>query len=163
MNLLVLCTGNSARSILLESIFNHHSGGRLTAFSAGSNPVGKVHPAALELLSQKGYPTNGLRSKSWDEFTQPDAPKMDFVITVCGNARDETCPLWPGAPVKGHWGIADPAAINTSPNATKAAFEVAFSVLEARAKGWLRLQFEGMGPGERQTHIDRIGDSMLVM
>ena len=163
MNILVLCTGNSARSILLESIFNHHSRGRIEAFSAGSNPTGKVHPEALALLVEKGYPTEGLRSKSWDEFALPDAPKMNFVITVCGNARDEVCPIWPGAPLTGHWGIKDPAKIDRSPKATKAAFEVAFSVLEARAKAWLMLMFENMAPNERQSHIDRIGDSMLVM
>ena len=163
MNLLVLCTGNSARSIMLESIFNTLSGGRVTAFSAGSKPVGQAHPVALELLTSLGHATKNLRSKSWDEFALPDAPQMDVVITVCGNARDETCPIWPGSPIRGHWGIDDPAAITTSPQATKAAFEVAYSVLEARAKAWLLLEFEAMDTAEKQRSVERIGDSMLVM
>jgi len=163
MNILVLCTGNSARSIMLESIFNHYGKGRVTAFSAGSNPTGIVHPNALALLSEKGLPTKSLRSKSWDEFSLAGAPEMDMVITVCGNARDEVCPIWPGAPLTGHWGIDDPAAITSSPKATRAAFEVAYSVLEARAKAWLSLGFEDMAPEDHQAEIDRVGDSMLVM
>jgi len=155
MNILILCTGNSARSILLESIFNQLGKGRIKAFSAGSKPTGKVHPEALALLAQKGLPTKGLRSKSWDEFAE--APKMDAVITVCGNARDETCPIWPGAPLTAHWGIEDPASMG------RAAFEVAYSMLEARAKAWLSLDFERMDATARQHHLNRIGEASLVM
>ncbi len=157
MNILVLCTGNSARSILLESIFNTLGGGRLKAYSAGSKPAGRVHPSSLDLLKEKGHPTSGLRSKSWEEFSGPDAPKMDIVITVCGNARDEPCPFWPGAPIKAHWGVEDPAQMG------RAAFEVAYAMLEARAKAWLSLDFERMDRAEQQRHLTRIGDSSLVM
>ena len=160
MNILILCTGNSARSILLESIFNALGNGRVTAFSAGSQPAGQVHPAALALLKKKRLPTSVLRSKSWDEFAGPTAPKMDAVITVCGNARDEICPIWPGAPLKAHWGVEDPAAVTKSP---KAAFEVAYAMLEARAKAWLSLDFERMDAAEKQRHLTSIGESTLVM
>jgi len=157
MNILILCTGNSARSILLESIFNTLCEGRLKAFSAGSKPAGKVHPESIALLKEKGFSTKDLRSKSWDEFAAPNAPKMDAVITVCGNARDEVCPMWPGAPLKAHWGVEDPAAMG------RAAFEVAYSMLEARAKAWLSLDFERMDKAEQQHHLTRIGESSLVM
>ena len=160
MNILILCTGNSARSILLESIFNGLGKGRIKTFSAGSKPAGAVHPASLELLKQKGFETEDLRSKSWDEFAGPTAPKMDAVITVCGNARDEICPIWPGAPLKAHWGVEDPAAVKKSP---KAAFEVAYAMLEARAKAWLSLDFERMDQADKQFHLSRIGESSLVM
>jgi len=105
MNILVLCTGNSARSILLESLLNHLGGGRISAFSAGSKPAGQVHPGALALLMREGFDLGGLRSKSWDEFGNSNSPVMDAVITVCGNAANEECPIWPGAPVKAHWGV----------------------------------------------------------
>lgn len=160
MNILILCTGNSARSILLESIFNALSKGRVTAYSAGSKPVGDVHPTALALLQAKGYKTTALRSKSWDEFAAPAKPDMDAVITVCGNARDETCPLWSGAPLSAHWGVEDPASVS---KAQAAAFEVAYAVLESRAKAWLSLAFENMEPAEQQAHLTRIGESTLVM
>ncbi len=110
MNILVLCTGNSARSILLEAMLNARWGGRLAAFSAGSRPKGEVHPAALALLARKGLATGALRSRSWGEFARPDAPRMDAVITVCAAAAAETCLLWPGVPVRAHWGVDDPAA-----------------------------------------------------
>lgn len=160
MNILVLCTGNSARSIMLESILGHLGRERVNVFSAGSKPAGEIHPIALKLLKKRGYPTSGLRSKSWDEFSGPAAPVMDMVITVCGNARDEFCPTWPGEPLKGHWGIDDPAAIIASP---KAAFKVAFGVLESRSKAWLSLDFEEMDKPTRQRYIDLIGESSLVM
>lgn len=160
MNILILCTGNSARSILLESIFNGLGKGRIVAFSAGSKPAGAVHPASLELLSAKGFQTKALRSKSWDEFAMPTAPKMDAVITVCGNAHGETCLTLPGVPLKAHWGMEDPAAVTKSP---KAAFEVAYAMLEARAKAWLSLDFERMDLTERQYHLSRIGEASLVM
>ena len=131
MNILVLCTGNSARSILLESILNHDGAGRVRAFSAGSQPAGRVHPQSLALLGALAHDTRSARSKSWDEFAGPNAPKMDAVITVCGSAAGETCPIWPGAPIRAHWGVEDPAA--ASPKDQPGAFETAFQVLRRRA------------------------------
>lgn len=160
MNILVLCTGNSARSILLESIFNKLGNGRVKSFSAGSKPTGKVHPASLAILAKRGIDTSGLRSKSWDEFHGPEAPYMDAVITVCGNAQNEICPIWPGAPLQAHWGIEDPASVT---RAISSAFEVAYAMLEARAKAWLSLDFERMDTATRQYHLTRIGESSLVM
>ena len=156
MNILVLCTGNSARSILLESLLNRLGEGRVTAFSAGSHPAGRVHPEALKLLSAKGYPTGGLRSKSWDEFADPGAPDMRAVITVCGNAAEETCPIWPGTPLRGHWGVEDPAA--ATPEAQPAAFETAYSLLKARAEAFLTEPIEDMARDDLATLLTSIGD-----
>jgi len=131
-NVLVLCTGNSARSILGEAIINRLGEGRFRGFSAGSFPKGEVHPGALRLLSRHGYPTEGLRSKSWDEFATSDAPPIDVVITVCDNAAGEICPIWPGHPVKAHWGLPDPAAATGDDAAIDAAFEEAHAALSQR-------------------------------
>ena len=158
MNILVLCTGNSARSILLECIFNHDSGGRIRAFSAGSTPSGRVHPQSLTLLAHKGYPTDGLSSQSWDGYAQPDAPKMDIVITVCDSANAETCPFWPTtnghAPVQAHWGIPDPAAA-AQPD-WDVAFETAFDSLSRKAAGLMALPIETMAPVDLKTALNQV-------
>ena len=155
MNILVLCTGNSARSILLESILNHSSDGRIKAWSAGSRPAGRVHPQSLKLLAEMGFPTDGLTSQSWDEYAKPDAPQMDAVITVCGSAAGEECPYWPGAPLRAHWGIDDPAA--ATPEDQPAAFETAFALLQKKADRLLALPFEEMSREDLQPVLDKIG------
>lgn len=131
-NVLFLCTGNSARSILSEAILNRIGEGHFRAFSAGSKPVGQVNPGALELLQRREYPTDGLRSKSWDEFAGPGAPEMDYIVTVCSNAAGETCPVWPGHPATEHWDIEDPAGVGNSDEERRAAFAEAYAVLEKR-------------------------------
>ncbi len=159
MNILVLCTGNSARSILLESIFNHTSGGRITAYSAGSHPAGVVHPQSLVLLKEMGHDTSAARSKSWDEFAGANAPRMDAVITVCGAAAGETCPIWPnnasGAPVRSHWGVDDPAA--TKPADWQGAFATAYKILGKRAAALLDLPLETLSVAELKATLDQIG------
>ncbi len=139
-NILVLCTGNSARSILAEAILNRDGAGRVQAFSAGSNPTGRVHPGALALLARRGLPVTGWRSKSWDEFAAPGAPAMDLVITVCASAAGETCPIWPGVPLRAHWGIDDPAAAPA--DQIDLAFQIAYHRLSARINAFLALPFE---------------------
>lgn len=156
MNILVLCTGNSARSILLESILGTAGAGRVTAFSAGSQPAGAVHPQSLKLLAEKGHGTSAARSKSWDEFAGPDAPKMDAVITVCASAAGETCPIWPGVPVRAHWGADDPAKAAKAD--WDAAFRAAYDLLERRALALLALPVEDMDAGELKAALDRIGE-----
>jgi len=133
-NVLFLCTGNSARSILSEALLDRLGEGRFKAFSAGSKPVGRVNPGAMELLRQRGFPTDGLRSKSWDEFAGPDAPAMDYIITVCNNAAGESCPVWPGRPATEHWDIDDPAGVGETEEERRAAFEAAYATLEARIR-----------------------------
>lgn len=133
-NVLVLCTGNSARSILAEALINHHGAGRFRAHSAGSRPVGRVNPLALRVLEEHGVPAAGARSKSWDEFSGAGAPPMDLVITVCDNAAGETCPLWPGTPVRAHWGLPDPAAAAGDDAQRLQAFREAYRRIEARVK-----------------------------
>ena len=132
LNVLFLCTGNSARSILAEGILNHKGAGRFHAYSAGSNPSGRVRSEALAQLEASGIATGGLRSKSWDEFAAPDAPKMNFIFTVCDNAAGEVCPFWPGQPMTAHWGVADPAAVQGSPEEIARAFRDAYAVLDRR-------------------------------
>jgi len=134
INVLVLCTGNSARSILSEALINHLGQGRFRAWSAGSKPAGSVNPRALRVLEEQGLPTAGLRSKSWDEFAAPGAPVMDVVITVCDNAAGETCPLWPGTPARVHWGLPDPAAAAGGDAKRQQAFDKAFRRIEARVR-----------------------------
>lgn len=138
-NVLFLCTGNSARSILAEALLNHHGAGLFQGFSAGSFPKGAVHPLALETLRAHGLPVDGLRSKSWNEFAAPEAPRMDFVITVCDNAANEVCPIWPGAPATAHWSIKDPAAAEGADDARRRAFEDAFSELDVRIGSFVAL------------------------
>ncbi|WP_332701423.1 arsenate reductase ArsC [Devosia sp.] len=138
-NVLFLCTGNSARSILAEAIMNHVGKGHFRAFSAGSSPKGDVHPLTLEALRTAGIATDGLRSKAWDEFATPDAPKMDFVFTVCDNAAGEACPVWPGQPMTAHWGIEDPAAIKGTPFQQQAAFDSALRFMRNRITAFMSL------------------------
>lgn len=156
MNILVLCTGNSARSILLESIFNTFGNGRVTAFSAGSQPAGKVHPQSITLLSELGQDVSDARSKSWDEFGGPDAPRMDIVITVCASAAGETCPVWAGAPVRCHWGVEDPAAAAEAD--WDAAFKEAYALLKKRADALLALNFENLELPALTAELKRIGE-----
>jgi arsenate reductase len=137
LNVLFLCTGNSARSILAEALLNHRAEGRFRAFSAGSFPKGQVHRLALETLAQHHIPTDGLRSKSWDEFAGPAAPAMHFVFTVCDNAAQEVCPVWPGHPVTAHWSLADPAAVAGAPYEQRAAFERTYRELDERIQAFL--------------------------
>lgn len=143
-NILFLCTGNSARSILAEAIANRLGAGRAKAWSAGSKPTGRVNPAGLALLEGLGYDTGGFRSKCWDEFALPDAPLFDLVVTVCDNAAGETCPIWPGKPMRAHWGIADPAAISGPPAAVAAAFAEAYRLLHERIELLLGLPLESL-------------------
>ena len=143
-NVLFLCTGNSARSILAEAILNRDGAGRFRAFSAGSFPKGEVHPAAIELLNELGFDTSGFRSKSWDEFAAPDAPEIDLIFTVCDNAAGETCPVWPGKPVTAHWGIEDPAAVD-GPQQERA-FEQAFRELHRRISLFLAVPLDSLDP-----------------
>lgn len=155
MNILVLCTGNSARSILLESLLTHRSDGRITAYSAGSTPSGKVHSQSLVLLAKEGFPTEGLTSQSWDVYAEPDAPVMDAVITVCGSAAGEECPMWPGAPVRAHWGVEDPAAAEEAE--WEEAFDLAYMRLGNRARVLLELRIEDMSAAELQKALTEIG------
>ena len=141
MNILVLCTGNSARSILAEVLLTSLSDDPISAFSAGSKPVGAVNPHALALLNEKGHDVSNLRSKSWDEFSHETSPKMDVVITVCGNAADEVCPVWPGAPVRVHWGFDDPAHVADVDEA-KRAFETTYKAIKKRIEDFLALPLD---------------------
>ena len=154
-NVLVLCTGNSARSILGEALFNHLGGGRIRAFSAGSQPSGAVNPVALETLASHGVPLPEARSKSWDEFAAPGAPQIDFIFTVCASAAGESCPIWPGHPTTAHWGIADPAHVEPLA-ARRAAFEDAFRKLQQRIEAFVKLPLETLSTAEIAAAARRI-------
>jgi arsenate reductase len=156
-NVLFLCTGNSARSILAESIMNKRGKGQFRGFSAGSHPNGKVNPLALDLLKQLDFPTEGLRSKSWDEFAGPSGTYFDFVITVCDNAAGETCPVWPGMPITAHWGIPDPAAVEGTEMEKKAAFTLAFKTMDNRIKLFLSLPIASTDQMRIKERMDAIG------
>ena len=156
-NILFLCTGNSARSILAEVLIEHWSRGRFRGFSAGSFPRGSVHPLALGLLEGLGLPTGGLRSKSWDEFARPGAPTMDFVFTVCDQAAGEACPLWPGNPVTAHWGVPDPAVVEGTDRERRAAFRTACLALENRIKLFIALPIDKLDRMAIRREVDQIG------
>lgn len=160
-NVLFLCTGNSARSILAEALMNHLGKGRFRAFSAGSHPTGKVNPLAIKLLENQGLPVAGLRSKSWDEFGAPDAPPLDFVFTVCDNAAGEACPFWPGQPLTAHWGVADPAAAEGDDALKMLAFRQAFRELENRIKLFASLPFQSLDKIRLKNKLDEIGKTRL--
>lgn len=159
LNVLFLCTGNSARSIMAEAAINHRAigGGKFNGFSAGSHPTGHVHPFALELLSEQHFSTTGLRSKSWDEFAQPGAPHLNFVFTVCDKAAAEVCPVWPGQPMTAHWGVPDPAAVVGSENEQRRAFRDALLVLTRRISLFACLPFESLSRLAIQERLNRIG------
>ena len=157
VNVLFLCTGNSARSILAEAYLNSVGRGRFKAYSAGSKPGGRVNPFALELLAKSRFDTAGLRSKSWDEFAAPDAPKMDFVFTVCDSAAAESCPFWPGQPMTAHWGVPDPAAVEGSDEDKRRAFRSALSVLSTRINLLVNLPVEKLDRLAIQKKLDEIG------
>lgn len=156
-NVLFLCTGNSARSILAESALNKLGGGRFRAFSAGSFPKGTVNPDAIALLERIDYPTEGLRSKSWEEFSTPDAPVMDFVFTVCDDAAGETCPVWLGHPMTAHWGIEDPSHVEGTAVERERAFVTAIRYLENRIKLFIALPFERLDAMALRAHVHEIG------
>ena len=156
-NVLFLCTGNSARSIRAEALLNHHGRGRFQAYSAGSHPTGQVNPFALDLLRTLDLPTEGARSKSWDEFAQPDAPAMNFVFTVCGQAAGEACPVWPGQPITAHWGVPDPAAVAGSEIEKRQAFRDAFRALENRIKIFCSVRLDSLEMMAIQREVEAIG------
>lgn len=156
-NVLFLCTGNSARSVLAETILNHVGKGRFKAYSAGSHPNGQVNPYAIKYLQQQGLPTEGLRSKSWDEFAGADAPQFDFIITVCDNAAGEVCPVWPGKPTSGHWGIEDPAAVEGTDAQKLAAFAHAFTLMNRRISLLINLPDEKLQAQAIKQELNHIG------
>jgi arsenate reductase len=159
LNVLFLCTGNSARSILAEALINHPaiSGGKFTGFSAGSQPTGVVHPLALETLEHHRLPSDGFRSKSWEEFAQSNSPKMDFVFTVCDQAAAEVCPVWPGQPMTAHWGIPDPAAVQGTDEEQRRAFREAFLTLRRRIELFAALPLDKLRGLALKERLDQIG------
>ena len=160
-NVLFVCTGNSARSIIAEACINHLpiGQGKFTGYSAGSHPKGQVHPMALEVLKRGGIRTDGLRSKSWDEFAAPGAPELDFVFTVCDNAAGEVCPMWPGQPITAHWGIPDPAAVEGTDEQKRKAFDEAFRILERRISLFLSLPIRSLEQLVLKERLSEIGRS----
>jgi protein-tyrosine-phosphatase len=156
-NVLFLCTGNSARSILGEAILNKMGKGKFVAYSAGSMPKGDVNPHALALLQRLGFATDGLRSKSWDEFAKPGAPQLDFVFTVCDNAANEVCPVWPGQPMTAHWGVPDPAAAEGSETKIAQAFRDAFMALQRRIELFANLPVPSLDRMSLKKRLDEIG------
>jgi arsenate reductase (thioredoxin) len=158
-NVLFLCTGNSARSIMAEAILNQKGKGRFAAYSAGSHPSGQPRPEALNQIESAGLSTTGLRSKSWDEFAEPGAPKLDFVFTVCDNAANEECPFWPGQPMTAHWGIPDPAAVKGTPAEIARAFSDAFTVLDRRIGLFLSLPLSTLDQLAIKREVENIGRS----
>ncbi len=159
-NVLFLCTGNSARSIMAEAILQRFGAGKFNAYSAGSHPKGEVNPHAIALLKRFNFKTDGFRSKSWDEFAQPGAPPLDFVFTVCDNAAGEVCPIWPGQPMTAHWGVPDPAAvIDGSPAEIGAAFSDAYGRLQNRITIFVNLPIEGLDRLSLQKRLDSIGNT----
>ena len=156
-NVLFLCTGNSARSILAEAILNKIGKGKFVGYSAGSQPKGEVHPQAIALLQRLGFPTDQLRSKSWNEFADTRAPELDFVFTVCGNAANEVCPVWPGQPITAHWGLADPATVRGSESENAAAFRDAFLLLQRRIDLFANLPVRNLDRLSLKKRVDEIG------
>jgi arsenate reductase len=159
-NVLFLCTGNSARSILAEALLKHLGKGQFNAYSAGSLPKGAVHPLALDLLERLSLPTTGLHSKSWKEFARPGAPVMDFVFTVCDQAADEVCPVWPGNPITAHWGVPDPAAVEGTDDECKRAFRDAYHQLDARIRLFIALPIDKLDRMALKRRADEIGRSI---
>ena len=156
-NVLFLCTGNSARSIMAEAILNHKGKPAFTAYSAGSHPSGTVRPEALRQLEDAHLPTTGLRSKSWDEFSGPDAPELNFVFTVCDNAAKEVCPIWPGQPITAHWGVSDPVAVQGTVEQVERAFREAFFTLDRRIALFLSLPLASLDRLALKREVDKIG------
>jgi arsenate reductase (thioredoxin) len=154
-NVLVLCTGNSARSVLAEALINHLGAGKWQAYSAGSQPTGRVNPYALRTLAAHAIPMPAARSKSWDEFALPDAPKMDLIVTVCDSAANEACPIWPGAPLKAHWGLPDPAAAQGDAALT-AAFDSAYALIHRRVAAFVAIDFDAHSAAEISTAVSAI-------
>ncbi|HWM67742.1 MAG TPA: arsenate reductase ArsC [Steroidobacteraceae bacterium] len=161
-NVLFLCTGNSARSILAESLLNHWGRGKFRGFSAGSFPKAQVHPLALDLLNRMNLPVANLRSKSWDEFAAPGATPLHFIFTVCDNAAGEVCPVWPGKPITAHWGIADPAAVEGTAADKALAFRKAFEELESRIKLFTPIPIQGSDPAQLKSQLEEIGRTTAV-
>jgi arsenate reductase (thioredoxin) len=156
-NVLFLCTGNSARSIMAEAIMNYKGRSRFTAYSAGSHPSDAVRPEAIKQLENARLPTTGLRSKSWEEFSKPEAPKLDFVFTVCDNAAKEVCPIWPGQPMTAHWGVPDPAAVRGTPKELERVYRDAFVTLDRRIGLFLSLPLASIDSLAIKKEVDKIG------